>query len=156
MTAADRRFEREFRRDKDLARWWYRVEFFEWLIDDDPENLQNVVPDDVDEEVLDRDRTSMWRVVAPWLARGLLERVGCYADAERRRTSRLPVLLVRQADTALAELAQARDSSPGDMGYLTPGRARAAAELYQLAWDVTCAVRQEQHASAAPDLPRAA
>ncbi|GGU40373.1 hypothetical protein GCM10010289_71490 [Streptomyces violascens] len=49
--------------------WWYRLEFLEWLIDDDPANLQNVVPDDIDEEVRDRVGTSMGKGVAPWLAR---------------------------------------------------------------------------------------
>ncbi|GGU40368.1 hypothetical protein [Streptomyces violascens] len=87
---------------------------------------------------------------------GLLERASCYRDAERRRTSSLPGLLVRQADAALAQLAQERGSSPVGMGYYTPDRARSAAELYELAWEVTCAVRQEQHAPTAPDLPRAA
>ncbi|WP_267887019.1 hypothetical protein [Streptomyces sp. WM6378] len=42
------------------------------------------------------------------------------------------------------------------MGYYTLDRARAAAELYELAWEVTCAVGQEQRAPTAPDLPRAA
>ncbi|KOU43182.1 MULTISPECIES: hypothetical protein [Streptomyces] len=156
MTAADRRFERELRRDKDLARWWYRHEFFQWLIDDDPENLEGVDPAQVDEEVLERDGTGYGKVLAPWLARGLLAHAGCYAEAGARRASRLPALLIQRADAALAGLAGYRSSSPDGSGYYAARYSKEVAELYELAWEVTCAVRQEQHAPAASDLPRAA
>ncbi|MFK0047766.1 hypothetical protein ACIQU4_27495 [Streptomyces sp. NPDC090741] len=155
--AAARRFQRELKRDKELARWWYRFEFLEWLIDDDPRNLEDIEPDEIDEEVLARDGTSMARLVAPWLAAGLLARVGCYADERVSRNSRLPELLLARANAVLAQAPHRCDAWPGGCrGCSAASRSAAeAAELFALAAQVGTSVRTKAVA-AQQVLPRAA
>lgn len=143
--AADRKFQRELAKDKDLARWWCRVEFLGWLIDDDPENLGSIEPIEVDEEVLARDGTRMAEAVAPWLARCLLARGGCYADERVRKTSRLPQLLRARAEAALARVPHECDSWRGGCHgcYAASRNAKEAAELWELAGKANAAVRGE-------------
>ncbi|MFE6273978.1 hypothetical protein ACFVQ9_34910 [Streptomyces goshikiensis] len=153
MNAADRKFQRALQTDPDLARWWYRLEFLDWLIDDDPRNLEDNVPDEIDEEVMARALgTARW--VAPWLARGLLARAGCYADEGVRRNSRLPQLLRARADAVLA--AAAHECGGGwCFGCSAAARhAAEAAELYELAVRVRVVLSAE--AAAPPALSRAA
>lgn len=141
--AAARKFERELAKDADLARWWYRHEFLEWLIDDDPRNLENIEPVETDEEVLARDGTSMAKTVAPWLAQSLLAGVGCYADEQVRASSRLPQLLRARAEAVLAQIPHQCDSHDcGCHGCSAAARhAVQAAELFELAVKVGAAAR---------------
>lgn len=143
MNAAARKFEREIAKDEDLARWWYRVEWLEWLIDDDPRNLENIKPVVVDEEVLARDTTRMAEAVAPWLARCLLAHAGCYADEQVRKNSRLPQLLRVRAEAVLARVPHDCDSWPGGCHgcYAASRHATEAAELWEWAGKTDAAVR---------------
>lgn len=144
MTVAeDRKFRRALAEDQDLALWWHRFEFLEWLIDDDPRNLEDNEPVEVDEEVLARDRTTMAALVAPWLARSLLARVGCYSNGRVRTNSRLPQLLRARAETVLARVPHECDSAFGGcLGCYTASRhAAEAAELWEWAGKADAAVR---------------
>lgn len=135
--------------DKALSRWWNRLEFLEWLIDDDPENLGTLAPEEADEEVLAR-APSTGRVVGPWLAQCLLDGAGCYADPQVRRNSRLPALLRSQAEAALSrtshECRRADGVGVGCIGcYTATCHYKAAAELSEL----SCAVVDVMHRDAA-------
>ncbi|MFJ2217931.1 hypothetical protein ACIQVO_36040 [Streptomyces sp. NPDC101062] len=152
--AAARRFERELAKDPDLARWWYRFEFLKWLIDDDPRNLENTAPAEVDEEVLARDGTNMAKTVAPWLVQSLMARAGCYADERMRANTRLPQLLRAQAEALLARIPHQCDS--WCYGCSAAAKyAREAAELFELGVQVGAALRSEGFATRAV-LPRIA
>ncbi|MEV7157264.1 hypothetical protein AB0N77_21995 [Streptomyces misionensis] len=66
-------------------------------------------------------------------------------------------MLIQRADAALAELARRRSASPDRLcGYYAAACSKEVAELYELAWEVNCAVGQEQPVSRAPGLPQAA
>lgn len=138
--------------DKALSPWWYRLEFLEWLIDDDPENLDTLAPEEVDEEVLAR-APSTGRVVAPWLAQCLLDGAGCYSVPQVRRDSRLPALLRSQAEAALSHTShECRRADGVCVGCYTATRHyKAAAELSGLRSEVVDVMQRD--AAAASNTP---